>query len=610
MEEYLVLLHSHEDLDTFYADMETTGGILERAIDICCRRPLSRTTMYMLTSEEAAAVKADSRVRQVARWSDRPEMKPTAFTRTDFEYDKGANEPPNDSQSKNWGTWRSRNTYEGNESIIDNWADDFLNPDQVTGEKYIGSETFTETGKHVDIVVKDGHPDPNMPDLQINADGTGGSRVNEINWNLYTTTVQGYEAFGSSDYFLRQDYQYSPYTSVNSDISRQRQHGASVSTCAAGSTLGLAPGANIYSFDPYTASQQDYGNFDPTDGYPNYTDFDYIRAWHNAKTVNPATGFKNPTIINCSTGFNELFSEGDNTWPVQATNRGVTYGDGINPMTNQQVEDAQLAGVGDIVGSAGNRYFYSVLGTNGSNSFIDFVIADVEDCINDGIHVVISASNDNTLMAFTNTTEHTNNTVTLQDATTQNWKSRSFGTDQKGCYIVGTLSTKSRLRAGGSAGQGECRVSYSNCGLGVDFYTFADGVTAGYNGNGGQVADPRNASYTLRTFNGTSAGAPMLTGQLACILERFPDMTPAQLYDYMVFRSRDVANDNEAGDLGNDWPNAFCFESTESPRVAMTIGDIRPQSGRIETKNIHLARPSSGVAYPRQRTARTWRRVV
>ena len=610
MEEYLVLLHSHDDLDEFYEDMETAGGILDRAVDICCRRPMSRTTMYMLTADEAATVKADPRVRQIARWADRPEMKPLAFTRTNYEYDKGANEVPNDANSKNWGTWRHRNTYEGNESIIDNWADDFANPTQLDGEKYVGSESFTETGKNVDIVIKDGHPDPSMPDLQVNTDGTGGSRVNEINWNIYTTTVQGYEAFTNSDYFLRQDYVYSPYTSGNSDINSQRQHGASVSTCAAGSTLGMAPGANIYSFDPYTQSQQDYGNFDPTDGYPAYTEFDYIRAWHNAKSVNPATGFKNPTIVNCSTGFNELFWEGDNSWPVEATNRGVTYGDGVNPMTNQQVEDAQLVGQGDILtDGSGDRYFYSVIGTNGSNSFIDFIIADVEDCINDGIHVVISASNDNTLMAFTNTTEHSANTVTLQDATTQNWKSRSFGTNQKGCYIVGTLSTKSRLRAGGSAGQGECRVSYSNCGQGVDFYTFADGVTAGYNGNGGQVSDPRDANYTLRTFNGTSAGAPMLTGQLACILERFPDMTPAQLYDYMVFRSRDVANDNEAGDLGNDWPNEFCFESQETPRVAMSVGDIRPQSGRIETKNIHLARPSSGVAYPRQRTARTWRTV-
>ena len=237
MEEYIVLLYSHDDLDDFYEDMETAGGILDRAVSCMCRRPMSRTTMYMLTADEVVTVKEDSRVRNVSRFADMPEFVPHGFTRTNYVYDKSGTsslDGTNSSNSKAWATWRHRNTYADNTTDIDHWWDA-----GIAVEEYTGSESFTETGKNVDILVADGHPDPSMPDLQINTDGTGGSRVNEINWNVYTATVQGdgteyNNPSSASQFFLQQAYQYSPYYSGNADINSQRQHGASLSTMSAG----------------------------------------------------------------------------------------------------------------------------------------------------------------------------------------------------------------------------------------------------------------------------------------------------------------------------------------------------------------------------------------
>ena len=54
--EYVITLHKHEDLDSFYDDMETPGGALfipDRAVPVFDRRLVSRNTHYKLTDEEA-----------------------------------------------------------------------------------------------------------------------------------------------------------------------------------------------------------------------------------------------------------------------------------------------------------------------------------------------------------------------------------------------------------------------------------------------------------------------------------------------------------------------------------------------------------------------------
>lgn len=615
MEPWIVLLHRHEDLDQFYADMETSGGsdyIPNRAVDIECRRPISRSTMYQLDSAEANLLLQDSRVKSVIRWADFAEYahpEPAAFTRENFIYDKGAFETPNSEYSKNWATWRSRNTYADNSAIIDAWCDVTEAVDASgASDSYTGSESFTETGKNVDIVILDGHPNPDHPDFQVNADGTGGTRVNEINWHTYTDEVKGYNSGFSNNYFLQQNYVYSPYIHASdASIDRGRNHGCSVASNAAGSWFGMAPGANIYSLSPYTSDQRDRGNIAATNSTLNYTMIDYIRIWHKNKAINPATGCKNPTIVNASIGFSTEYDNTTTIWPVQVTNRGTTIGDGVTNLTNVQLEAGQVK---SSITSAG-RVFSLTIGTGGQSrhSWIDSIIADMEDAINDGIHFVLSAGNNNTLMAYPNTTEHTDNTMTLATGETFSFKNRSFASNH--AILVGCISGQSRYRAGGSTGQGEGRIDYSNTGVGVDIYAFGDGTKAAVNGiTNYSVLDPRDPGFVNRTFNGTSAAAPMCTGILACILERYPDLAPPKAKALLLSRARDRDTHGEIGDLGQGWPNQYSFDTLETPKVAMHLGNIRKETGRLARHLFQGARPSSGVTYPRQRIVKTRRTVL
>ena len=63
--EWVITLHKHEDLESFYDDMETPGGNLfipNRSVEVANKRPISRNTNYMLSYEEAELIKEDDRV--------------------------------------------------------------------------------------------------------------------------------------------------------------------------------------------------------------------------------------------------------------------------------------------------------------------------------------------------------------------------------------------------------------------------------------------------------------------------------------------------------------------------------------------------------------------
>lgn len=620
MEEYIVTLWRHEDLADFYDDMETPGGSLyipDREVECPHRRTISRNTHYMLTEEEAATVLSDSRVRNLGKVSDKPERIPLAFTKSG-DWDKGWVEKGTTdlADAKNWAIYRSRKAYNDNTSAIDNWYPGGPMGETPTSEVITDSFTYTETGKHVDVIIVDGALDPNHPEVAVNEDGTGGSsgRVKEIDWNDYTAEVGG---------SLTGPYPY-VYSSANGDINRQIQHGAACATIVGGNRQGHAPEVNLYNIWPYSS-----GNIGLPANFSNEI-YDYIRAFHNNKSINPATGCKNPTIVNASIGFTYTLTEGGSRWPTRIEHNGVTYNP---PFTNQDFEDSELTYNSEITGTSPNRQI-ALTGGKGV-SYIDDEISDVEDLIEAGVHFCASSGNSNQLCEYPGSTKY--NTTYLDNTTLYStldpnnasnsvyfYQNRGFIPDTG--ILVGAISgtPQSILQ---SSGKGEMPIYYSNRGDGVDIYGFADFTAAGCNDNlsiNYSTPDSRNSSYYVRRFNGTSSACPNVVGILCGILERYPDLSPADLKTFMMTRARDRDNDNEIGDDGRGWPGEqpgswpygsttynYSFPTDETnPKVMMNVTDIRPQSGRIETKINHNARPTSGATYPRQRTARTWRRVV
>ena len=622
MEEYIVTLWRHEDLADFYDDMETEGGSLyipNRSCDCCQRRPISRNTKYDLTEEESDLIRQDERVRAITKVSDIPDRVPLSFTRGGT-YDKDWATGPL-STSRNWCLWRSRNAYNDNSATIDAWfpAGPMLNSPE--NPNLNSSVAYTETGKNVDVVIIDGALDPNHPEAAVNDDGTGGSRVVELDWNIYTAEVGG-SLVGAY-----------PYVYSSGTVNSQVQHGAACATQVGGNRQGHAPGCNLYNIWPYQGSAIGLpGNFSAEL-------FDYIRAFHRNKPVNPETGCKNPTICNASIGYSYTLTENGIRWPHFAKNGSNTYGVDVASdsyrLTNQEMEDAQICAQSEITGTTPNRSA-TITGGRGV-TFIDPDISDIEDMLADGIHWFASAGNENSLCKYTTDTGHDN--IYLRNRVAYSTQvngenrlyhhNRSFTPDTAG-VLVGAISgtPQSVLQ---SSGKGEMPIYYSNRGTGVDIYAFCDFSTSGVNDASGQsyiTTDPRDSNYFIQFFNGTSSACPQTVGIATLILERFPDMSPADLKKYLLSRARDKDNDNEIGDDGRGWPGEqpinfdpfslgsdgdydnYSFDAGETPKVAMNLTDIRPTSGRIEIKILHKERKTSGIVYPRQRTARTYRRRV
>ena len=612
MEEYIITLKLRQDLESFYDDMETEGGALhipDRLVDCSLKRPTSRNTVYLLSEEEAMALREDERVSHVAL---NIPLTPVlhSYTRTG-RYDKNINSPPSYSNSTSWSLLRTRLLYNDDAAAINNWYAQYPNSGTGTQLYIDDSITATESGEHVDIVIVDyASVIPNHPEFAVNLDGTGGSRVQEIDWNIYTTIVQGDNpGLNVSTNYLQQSYSYTPYSTGNSSEDKQINHGCSSASLAAGNTNGAAFKANIYSISTFDGWLQSNNNI-AANGTLYLTMWDYIRAFHNNKAINPTTGRKNPTIVSGSYGYIYEMSQVGTRWPHYARSPDLDWGNINNSayrLTAAQMEAAEICAEANISGTSGSHtatIAYTPLD----------IIADVEDAIADGIHIVSSAGNSNQVMEPYGTSLHNGTWFRSQAISQYKYKARNW-TPNEGIF-VGALSGTREGFDSGPTGKGEMPDYYTCRGNGVDIYAPASGCVAAVNSStGNERQDPRNSSFYFGTFGGTSAAAPNVTGILACVLERFPDYTPATLKEYMFSNmSRDRDTHNEIGDDGKPWPGTqvpagsfdnFSFHPDEDPKTIMYLKDIRPTEGRCETKEIYGPRKTSGRVFPRSKVCRT-----
>ena len=298
LREYAVILRKFEDLDDFYDDMESPGGPLyipNRRVEVSIRAPRSRITYYMLTQEEAIQLINDPRVescelslreapieRRPANWyggdytfsgsATGPTLRPWSHLRTVL----GSNIKGDTQRLKNVfakpGT-DSELFFDLNTVFYNTvWQDTIRS--SISGDGLKG----LNFGQHVDVVVSDGHIWPQDPEFAVNLNGTGASRFVNYDW------FQHVGAITENLFTVGGPYQYY-HTSLSAD-----NHGQHVASSIAGNNLGLANRANIYNIYPY--------------GHPfaaeTFLHFDLIREFHLNKPINPITGAKNSTIVNCS----------------------------------------------------------------------------------------------------------------------------------------------------------------------------------------------------------------------------------------------------------------------------------------------------------------------
>jgi hypothetical protein len=227
MKEYVVTLKNKEDLEEFYDQMESKGltrslFVPSRQVDCSKKRPISRNTHYILDESEVELLKKDDRILDVQPTPEDLgiEIKPCGYSQTSSDWNKSTS---NNADYLNWGLLRC---YEGSQRS--NWGSNGT-------ASQTGTINITSTGKNVDVVVCDGFVDPNHPEMAVNPDGSGGTRVVQYNWLLHNDP-QG-------------TYQYGIYSGDSNN------HGMHVAGTIAGITQGWAREANIYNMYIYSGGE-------------------------------------------------------------------------------------------------------------------------------------------------------------------------------------------------------------------------------------------------------------------------------------------------------------------------------------------------------------------
>jgi hypothetical protein len=270
LREYVVTLKDKADLEQFYLEMENPGSYGSspvRSVECVNRRPISRNTHYMLTKAEAEKLKEDFRVEAVELTLESQGLKVIPHGTQTGSFNRSFSIA---SGQRNWALYRCQL-----EDNIYGWGSE-----QGTGSQTT-TITLTGSGKNVDVIVCDGTVYPSH--------GEFGSRVVQYDW-FANHNAAVWPANTHTN------YTYTAFTQLNN-------HATQVATTIAGSTQGWARDANIYNIihDTANLTPGSTGYTDPTIMPTQYL-IDYIRAFHNGKSVNPTTKVKNPTVVNNSWG--------------------------------------------------------------------------------------------------------------------------------------------------------------------------------------------------------------------------------------------------------------------------------------------------------------------
>ena len=509
---YVVTLKSMADMEGFYADMESDG------IHRVMKRPLSRNTHYTMNETQAADVKKDSRVVDVAiPLEDRPDVRneELAYTQTRTRQmagnfgKMGQYGSTGNGNYLDWGklhcagndTQRRKVVPVENLNGADQWP---LTLNNVQNRAYVDDTVqIYGDGKDVDIIICDSQVPHDHPDWF--SPTTGNTRFVQYDWhgqlNSYVSSI---DDDGGS--LMHSNY---PAYPTCASAGTSQDHGTHVMGTAGGKYYGWAPEANLYNF---------YYNYAYTSNI-----FDYFRAFHRFKPLNSTTGKRNPTVMNHS--WSPIHYGWGNSISASEINkvvwRGVTYNS-----SNPNPSGWNYVGLHADFGIHSNWYRVSLYDAAFS--------ADVEDAIADGVVVIAAAANSDRYM------------VPYNDPTTgakhQDWDNYMD--------IQGSQEGDVYLCRGGSmqAGQGTITVGalgynsdfrkadFSNYGPDVDVFAPGDMILSN---TATGIADTRLGSgYHYGTYGGTSMASPQVCGMAACIASGKDRFTNDDLLGYIQQHSK------------------------------------------------------------------------
>jgi hypothetical protein len=140
------------------------------------------------------------------------------------------------------------------------------------------------------------------------------------------------------------------------------------------------------------------------------------------------------------------------------------------------------------------------------------------------------------------------------------------------------------------------KVQYSDCGPGVDIWAPGTSIISALPSG---TSDPRNASFYLGKYNGTSMASPQVCGVLACALEIYPNMDQSQAKAYILAYAK-------AGQLTATSGGAVDGQDLQgAANLVLYYYKERAVNGNTFPKINYKPRPATGAVYPRPRIRRT-----
>jgi len=418
--------------------------------------------VFMLSADEAEQLVNDPRVRAVEQpaadrglYPSHSGIRPGPYDRSNSNITYGM---------KNWALSRCINT-----------ATNFASGTYVsTSTPY----TYNLDGTGVDIIIMDTGVEAGHPELAVNADGTGGSRVVDWDWTQY--------GFISS-------------TPTGGFLGDWDGHGSNVATIAAGNTCGWASGAAVYSLRVVGSESGSVLDI-TTNATLGYVDelsaWQSIRAFHLAKTPT-STGYIRPTIVSCSYAYNYGFGT-----ISSVTYRGTTY--------TTSTFNPSYGLIKSLTSTFGAR--------------ISYIEAEIESCIAAGV-VVVGAAGNNSMKVDVPNGDDYNNYYTI-GLHSYYYHQGNTPSATPGCICVGAADIYDP----------EHKVYFSSTGPRVDIFCPGVMIMGAYSSSTyilNSIHDSRNPTYYLNKISGTSQATPNVTGLSTLLLGLRPWYTATNVLNWL-----------------------------------------------------------------------------
>ena len=283
------------------------------------------------------------------------------------------------------------------------------------------------------------------------------------------------------------------YINGSTQQQRDNNHGCHVAGTFAGNRRGWAREANIYNINPYGSAPSTISSS---------LLIDYIRAWHNSKTVNTTTGRKNPTVTNHSYEINYDVAISSIEYVIY---RGTQYN---NPTA------AQLTSFG-LINDGTNVIKIPFLSTAAA--------VDIQDAITDGIIFIGAAGNSSFKIDIPGGQDY-DNQIKQAGFSPDYYHRGAAPASLPNVICVGAID----------ATVVEQKATFSNCGPRIDVYAPGVNIVSSVHSNEAGVTDSRTNSIGAEVikYQGTSMAAPNVAGVVACLAEQWPRMRQEEVRAY------------------------------------------------------------------------------